>query len=125
MDDPIVADERGAVPQARPHFSVESTFLFTLRPRWCELCGMAFMVHLERPHTRPDIRWRLRIHADEIPYLSGKEDVGMFGTLRSECCRRQLEARWPEVLRAACEPGPRRVLEPDLGLDNPGSQRQS
>jgi hypothetical protein len=102
MDDPIVSDEGGAVPQARSWFSVESIFIFTLRPRWCELCGAALMVHLERPRTRHDLRWRLTIHEDEIEYLFGKEDEGMFRTLPFECCWPQLEARWPEVLRAAC-----------------------
>jgi hypothetical protein len=102
MDNPIGSDAWG-VPQARPWFSVESIFLFTLRPGWCELCGTALMVHLERPRTRPDLRWRLAIHEDELEYLFGSEEADdLLRTPPHECCWRQLEARWPEVLRAAC-----------------------
>jgi hypothetical protein len=102
MDNPIGSDQWG-LPQARPDFWTESIFLFTLRSGWCELCGAALFVHLERPRTRPDLRWRLAIHEDELKYLFGSEEADdLLRTSPYECCWPQLEARWPEVLREAC-----------------------
>jgi hypothetical protein len=103
MDGLNVNSDGGRVPQVLTHFSQESIFIFTLRRGWCGLCGAALMVHLERPRVRPDLRWRLRIHSDEITLLRGKEDEGMLSTLPFECCWPQLAARWWEVLCAACE----------------------
>jgi hypothetical protein len=79
MDDLNVNSDGGRLPQALTHFSQESIFLFTLRPGWCGLCGAALMVHLERPRVRPDLRWRLRIHSDEITFLRGNAETAMIG----------------------------------------------